>query len=318
MPPKRMQYQVKAHGWELRALAAAYTVIFIAAVGFVFMIFRDMRLIARYKPAINAPLYAETHTYIVLIESVLLLVIARAAIRFKAYTLRIRNSRDGTALTYIANAMLLSLPYAILFDIASTVKTLFMRTPALGLVTTITNLAPLAVFLCLSTILCIGTMKLKRLLPPGKDERAHWAIVACVGGFLVAIVLYACYFYHMAPSLRDDDGLHHFALSAPALAGVYLLPFAVIWLLGVLSCVNLAHYASRVPGKIYQPMFKNLCCGILISYISTYLVQIFYVSNISSNQFGVGLGIVVALVAFVTVGYGLMYRGAAQLYTLER
>ena len=318
MPPKRMQYQVKAHGWELKALAAAYTVIFIAAVSFIFMIFRDMHLIVRYKPTINAPLYAETHTYIVLIESVLLLVIARAAIRFKAYTLRIRSSRDGAALAYIANAMLLSLPYAILFDIASTVKTLFMRTSLLGAVTTVTNLVPLAMFLCLSTMLCIGTIKLRRLLPPGKDDGARWAIAAGLGGFLAAVVLYACYFYHMAPSLLDDDGLHHFALSAPVLAGAYLLPFAIIWLLGMLSCVNLAHYASRVPGKIYRPMFQNLCCGILISYISTYLVQIFYVSNISSNQFGIGLGIVVALVTFVTVGYGLMYRGAAQLYTLER
>jgi len=87
--------------------------------------------------------------------------------------------------------------------------------------------------------------------------------------------------------------------------------------MGLLSCLNLAQYAYRVRGKLYKPMFRNLYVGILLSYISTYLIQIFYVSNVSSNQVGVGFGILISLILMLIAGYTLIYRGANQLYALE-
>jgi hypothetical protein len=129
---------------------------------------------------------------------------------------------------------------------------------------------------------------------------------------------YGEYFYRVAPKLVDDDGLRHFALLPSTLVAVYLVPFAVVWLLGLLACLHLAKYAFLVPGKIYKPIFYNLYVGILVSYVSTYLIQLFYVSNLHSNRFGVGLVIIVGLIALLIAGYGVIYRGASQLYLVEQ
>ena len=320
MESRAANYGARTVGWELAALATANSVIILAAAAFLYMIFRDASLIDRYSPGINTALYAETHTYIVLIEIVLWALMAKAAVRFKAYSRKIQHSPDGAALNHIADAMLLSLAYAILFDMASTFKTLFIQRPQLGLVTTITNLLPLAVFVTLSVLLFAGAHQLRRLVPDTIAQRQRRFRLVSLGLALYSLVIvpYVAYFYRMAPTLLDDDGLHHFALPPQSLLAVYIVPFSTAWLIGLLSCIDLAGYAGRVQGKLYRPGFRSLYHGILISYVSTYLVQIFYVSNVSSNRFGVGLVILVSFIALLIAGYGLMYRGANRLYILER
>lgn len=314
------RYEIKAGRWEYAARVVAYAAVFGAAAIFVFMIFRAGHLIERYQPAIDPFSYAETHLYVLLVEVALWMIIAKAAIRFKAYAWRIRGSSDGAALNLMANAMLLSFGSAILFDMASTFKTMFMGTALLPNVTTVTNLLPLAVFLLLSVLLYAGSVRLVRLVPSAKGlGQRYRRLVACsLGLFVLLIIPFGGYFYHVAPLIIDDDGLRHFVLPANVLVGIYLVPFIAIWLLGVLSCVNLATYALRVQGKIYRRYFFTLSTGILIAYISSYLIQIFYVSNLPSNQFGFGLVFILSLIVMLIVGYGLMYRGANQLYMLER
>lgn len=319
MHRKTAVYWVRTTDREFLMLVGMLMVVFLAAFAFLFMIFRSAHLVGLYQPHINAASYTEAHTYIVLIEIVLWAVIAKAAARFKAYTHKIRGSTDGAALDFIANAILLSFAYAILFDVASTFKTLFMRSASLPVVTTLTNLLPLAVFLLLSVLLFIGTFKLKRLLPDTRLQlrRNRYIIALSLAVFVLVVIPFGEYFYHIAPAMLDDDGLRHFAVSPSALLVVYLLPFAVIWLLGLLSCLNLAQYASRVRGKLYRPMFRNLYLGILIAYISTYLIQVWYASNLPSNRFGFGLLSIIVLIFLLILGYGLMYVGANQLYLLE-
>ena len=313
-------YWVRTAGWETVILGSLYAAIFLSALAFLFMIFRAAYLISLYQPHINAAAYAEAHAYILLIEIVLWTVIAKAAVRFKAYTRKIRGSADGVALDFMANAMLLSFAYAILFDVASTFKTLFMRSPYLPFVTTVTTLLPLAIFLVLTGLLFVGTLKLKRLLPDTEIQirRNRYVVAISLTLFALAVIPFGEYFYHLVQVMLDDDGLHHFTLSPGSLLVVYLLPFAVIWLLGLLSCLNLAQYANRVRGKLYRPMFRNLNAGILAAYISTYLIQIWYISNLPSNRFGFGLVSLFVLILLLVVGYGLMYLGANQLYLLEQ
>ena len=305
---------------ERTAPIAVYGAVFVSANIFLFMIFRDARLIRAYQPGVDAASYAEIHSYILLVEIALWLIMAKAAARFIAYTHIIKRSSDGAALHYIAWAMLLSFVYAVLFDMASTFKTLFIRTPYLPFVTTTTNLLPLAVFLLLSLLLFVGSVRLKRLLPdsPAQLQRNRHIIAFGVAAFLLVVIPFAEYFYRLAPTMLDDDGLHHFTLAPGVLILTYVMPFTVIWLLGLLACLNLAQYGNRVKGRLYRPMFRKLYAGILLSYISTYLIQIFYVSNAPTNRFGIGLLSLIALIFLLIIGYGLMYRGADQLYMIEK
>src|SRR6185437_9633577 len=106
------------------------------------------------------------------------------------------------------------------------------------------NLLPLAIFLVLSVQLFIGTIRLKHLLPDTVTQlrRNRYVVVSCLVLFALVVIPFGKYFYSVAPVLLDDDGLHHFTVSSAVLLGVYLLPFAVIWLLGLLSCLNLTQY----------------------------------------------------------------------------
>ena len=320
MSAKEVTYQIKVTGWELAALTAANVTVFIVAGLFIGAIFRAAHLISLYQPSVDAWSYAEAHLYIVLVEIGLWLLIARAAVRFKAYTRRIQHSRDGAALGFIADAMLLSLVYTMLFNMASTIKTLFMRSPYLDLATGIANLLPLAVFAFLSILLFIGSSRLKHLasdVSQGLNYRGKKLIILSVVGFALLVLPYGIYFSWVAPSLRDDDGLHHFVMSRGMLCVTYLIPFAVTWLLGLLSCLNLARYADSVKGKLYKPMFHKLYLGILVAYLASYLVQIWYASNVEANRFGFGLLSLIGLILMLAAGYLLMYQGASRLYLLE-
>jgi hypothetical protein len=248
------------------------------------------------------------------------MVIARAAVRFKTYTRWIRDTPDGKALNFIANAMLLSLPYAVLFGMASTFKTLFVDSPRFSQETTLSNLLPLAVFVIVTGLLATGAYKLSRLLPndPAVKQRSEHVALTCTSAFLLIVTPFIQRFHDTVPQVLDDDNLHHFSLSPDVLVPLYIVPFALVWLVGLLSTVKLAEYSYHVTGRIYRPMVRNLYLGILLSYTSTYLTQIFYLSNIPSNRFGPGLLILVGLLALLILGYGLMYRGANQLYSLEK
>jgi hypothetical protein len=320
MESRAVKIGVRTVSWEAMASITAYSVIFISAIFFTYMIFRASDLIANSVSTVNAKLYVETHFYILLIEVVLWLIMARAAIRFKAYTRQIRQSKDGNALNNIANAILLSVVYAIIFDMASTIKTLFMNTSILAPVTTLTNLVPLALFVVLTLLLYYGSYRLVRLLPYSSitHRRSRQIFIISLVIFVLLVIPYSGYFHRIAPTMLDDDGLHHFVMSPGILTVVYIIPFVFVWLLGLLACINLANYASSVRGKIYRPMFKKLYFGVLIAYISTYCIQIWYVSNVASNRLGIGLITLVALIILLITGFILIFQGANKLYKLEQ
>jgi hypothetical protein len=92
----------------------------------------------------------------------------------------------------------------------------------------------------------------------------------------------------------------------------------VVWLLGLLASLNLARYSSRVPGKIYKPLFRGLYRGLVTSFAGTYLVQVFYVTNFTSNSLSVGLLMLITILALLIYGCIMIYSGTNQLYLLEK
>jgi hypothetical protein len=302
-------------GWTKFA-SSTYVYAAIASVflAFILIMFRAASLIHKFNSRIDTHLYLITHLLTLACEVVLWYVVARSAIRFKSYALSVIESRDGRALNYIANAVALGLLYAILFGMASTVKTVFWQSPHLKLVTTCTNLLPVAVILAASVYLFAGTRALMWLLPNHKKGARVWQYISLLFIFVVG---YAMYFYHVAAHLLDDDGLHHFGLSPGTLLLTYVLPYAMAWLLGLLSCLNLSRYAKQVRGTIYKSLFRNLYLGITTSFVGMYLVQIFYVSNLYSNKFSPGLFFIIAVIALLIRGSLQIYSGVNKLYMIE-
>jgi hypothetical protein len=303
---------------ENEILRYVYGGISLFALVLVYLIYRATLLIDHAAAGINAKSYFVTHVLTVFFEVVLWVLIARVAVRFKLYARAVMGGDDGRALNYGANALLLSLPYAMLFGMASTVKTLFMHSSSLSMVTTITNLVPLVVILVATALLFVGTLKLRHTLPMKYQSLPPVVLIKFLVAYVVVVGGFTAYFYNSAPKLLDDDGLHHFTWSASALLFLYALPYAVVWLLGLLASLNLARYSSRVPGKIYKPLFRGLYRGLVTSFAGTYLVQVFYVTNFTSNSLSVGLLMLITILALLIYGCIMIYRGTNQLYLLEK
>jgi hypothetical protein len=304
--------------WETRALVGSYAAIFLISAAFIYIMYTASWIISESSQTIDSTSYFQTHLATFIVEIVLWVVIARAAIRLKSYTRLVISSKDGQALDYIANAFLLSLAYAIFFGMASTIKTLFWHTPYLNMVTTITNLLPVAIVLLGTVLLFIGSVKLARMLPVPQQHLGSWKRTAPLIAFLIAAGFFAWYLYRSAPSLLDDDGLQHFALSPILLLFTYIIPYIAVWLFGLLACLNIAHYANHVKGIVYRPLFRNLYKGLMISFIGTYLAQAFYLSNLPSNRIGIGLLIIIGVLLLLIYGCLLVYRGTSQLSLIEK
>lgn len=299
-------------------LTYAYGLIALFATAFVYMTYRGSRLIDTAHAGVSSVSYFLCHLSIIAVEAVIWVILAKAGVRLKMYAGSVIDNPDGKALNYVANALLLGLLYAILFAMATAVKTLFVHTTYLKGVTTVTNLTPVAIIMLVSISLFAGSAKLNGILPARQRSVDRPVLAFSLAVFFFGAIVYAMYFDRVAPTLLDDDGLHHFALAPHTLLLIYVVPYVLVWLLGLLACLNLAHYARHVEGKIYRPLFRKLYIGLLLGFIGTYLLQVFTESNLTSNRFGVGLLVLVALLLMLVIGCQLIYRGTSNLYGLEQ
>ena len=301
--------------WELSALAYVFTTIFLIGTTFIYITYKAGMLIG--SSSINSVTYFETHVVSIIPEIILWAIIAKAAFRLKSYTRKVQKSDDGQALDYVANALLLALLYAVIFGMASTIKTLYVNTSYLNVATTISNIGPMLIILVSSIYLYVGSYKLNQILSIKFKNIRDSVLYLSISFYLTGLIAYAFYFHHVAPTLIDDDGLPHFALRPNALLVVYVLPYAVTWLLVMLACLNLANYSHNINGKIYKPLFRDIYLGLTLSFIGTYLVQLFDASTFNANRFGVGLFVLIGLIILLIRGCYLVYRGTNHIYKLE-
>jgi hypothetical protein len=303
--------------WESRALAGIYAAIALISVVSIYVIYQAAQVIGRANTAIDSQLYFQTHVATLAAEIVLWVIIARAAVHLKAYTRVVADSTDGRALGLIADAFLVSLVYAVSFGLASTIKTLFYNSPYLDAATTFTNLMPLVAVLLFAITLFKGSVQLMGIVSVKCRLFSSWSHFTTVALYAVASILFAWYLYRTAPSITDDDGLRHFALSSPVLLVTYIIPYMAVWLLGLLSCINIGYYGKRVQGLLYRPLFRDVYRGLVISFIGIFLAQIFYLADVQSNRFGPGLLLVFGVITFLIYGCYLVYRGTSQLSQIE-
>lgn len=304
--------------WELPAFAYVYSLLAILAAVYVVITYRAADIIGRYNLSADSTRYFEAHVIRIAVDVALWVVIARAAVRFKFYAKSLSRTEDGEALNYIANALILALLYAISFTMSSTIKTLFYRSSNFKTATTLSNLIPIAFVLVLSGALLIGSLKLNRIssIKMVKKKTMEYFIALIL--FLAAVLLYGMYFYRVAPTITDDDGLPHFVLTPTKLMLVYVLPYGIAWLLSLIGSLNLAYYAHHVEGRIYRLLFSDLYAGIMLGFTGTYLIQIFTVSDLKTNGFNLGLVISLCLLGLIIWGSMLIYRGTTELYKLEQ
>jgi hypothetical protein len=258
-----------------------------------------------------------THLSLIIPEVIVWTIAALGGLRLKAYAESAQQDRDGVAFNYIADAVLLLVVYSVAMSIATSVKILFVHTGIFTAATICTVHIPVLLVLLSSIYLYVGTLELNRIAARGNKRLSNVVVELALGLFVVGVAAFIWYFYVVAPTRLDDDELSHFALPVNVLLLTYVVPHIVTWLLGLLACLHLAHYAHNVKGTIYKALLRDLQRGIMVVFACTYIVQILYISQISSRHFTLALLPVFLAILALFGGYWLIYRGADKMQQLE-
>jgi len=248
-------------------------------------------------------------------EIIIWLLATLTAVRFKQYVMSIKNSPDGESLNYIANALLLLVVYVILLTSADAFVRLFINTNFLESATVLGHHIPIAVAAVSGVYLFYGSQKLKQIAPAKIWTRTRGALFAVLCFALFGI--FAWQFYQAAPTLESVDGVPRFVLPVSVLLFTYVLPHVVLWVLGLLACINLAQYAAKVNGAIYKELFHNLYQGILLVFICIFISQFLIISSVVLSEFTFLLAVIYGVLILGTLGFVLIFRGVKQLEKIE-
>ena len=248
-------------------------------------------------------------------ELVIWAIALRAAVRFKHYVVSIKGSDDGSRLDYIANGLLYLVAYIVALTLGSMVVQLYRDGPRFHQAVVMNNYLPLFIALVSSVYLYIGSRRLVSLVGSDGRNRRHELLKSVP--FVIIIALFAFHFYMNAMGLSGDGGVPRFILPINILMISYVLPYIVMWSLGLLACVNLAWYSHNTPGTLYKKMFHNFYQGILVIIISLFFAQVLTITPLTMEVFSPGLILIYAVLVLAVFGFALVYRGTLKLEKLE-
>lgn len=130
------------------------------------------------------------------------------------------------------------------------------------------------------------------------------------------IMLGVLYTYFMLHNWRIHDNPYH--LSKQLLVATVIIPGLYIWFSGFLASYEMTLFSKKVRGLLYQRAMKNLALGIVITILSSVVIQ--YVSTIyayGSHSLNSLLIMIYALLVTEALGYVLIASGAKKLKRIE-
>jgi hypothetical protein len=247
-------------------------------------------------------------------EVIIWLLALRGAVRFKEYAMSIRNENDGRGLNDIANALLLLVLYVVLLTSAESIKLLARNTQHLNETIVIANHLPIVVALLSVFFFFRGTRKLKVIVPLKLSTKTAIAIAITT---ITAGVLFLIDFHHFEPGLPTQGGIPRFVAPVNTLIFTYALPYVVVWVLGVYSCIGLYIYSRKVRGAIYRDLFKTLNRGVLIVFLCIFLAQILIATIPNADKLSFSTILVYSLLILGIYGFLLIYKGSENLHEIE-
>jgi hypothetical protein len=301
---------VKYHVWKYEAISYAFPLV----MGAIFAILN-------FKASTSASLDNKTTPAFGLLLSIIIpiviiwLLATYGAVHLKSYAYSIKDSKDGKALNDISNALALLVLYIIILPMVSSLVSLARHTTYLQASGIAGNYIPLIIALISAYLLHRGSAKLVGLVPHKLKTTTRFYLICCACALLFAGFVWQ--FYNAVPHLEPVNDIPKFVQPVGALVFTYALPHILLWTLSLLACRNLNHYASKVPGSVYRPLFKDLNRGILLAYVCIFLSQLFTISSISYSGVNIGVTLIYGLLILAIVGFTYVARGAQKLNTIE-
>jgi hypothetical protein len=240
-------------------------------------------------------------------------------LRFRLYTDKIAQSKDGNAFGIMAQGILLLALWLPLSAVLGNLTTQYYRShpQATEIMVNINNSANLIILFASFALLSRGASKLLPLI-----RRTHSSVPT--SGVIATICFSAVYMF-----LVFHDPSRQFPTHDVPVASYYLpvwatlitivIPRLIMWYLGARAVYILFLYRNKVKGKLYKQALKNLARGLGIVVLISIILRFFQSLATALNDLPIGaiLLIIYALLIIIAAGYVLIAKGAKRLQLIE-
>jgi hypothetical protein len=294
-------------------LKLLYLFIFCLCLAYSLVIFKDANILRNIKESKN--LFFVINFSIAIPEMIIWAVAFTSSFKLKLYSNRIIDSKEGLAMRYLSDSLLLMTIYIVMICIASNVSYLFINSASLKTMILLENYLPLSIGLASAGLLLLASRQFTQLASSkiSKTNKFFRLIL-----FLTFSGLLLWHFRELKPGMLHGGIVPRFVLPDTALLFSYVLPQILIWAIGIHACFKLANYTYNVKGVIYKNLLNNLYKGVIMLFICIYLSQILVISALSLNHINLSLILIYLLLIIGGSGFLLVYKGTNNLTKLER
>lgn len=235
--------------------------------------------------------------------------------RFKTYSLKIIDSKEGPFFNNIANglmAIVFSLPIS---SMASSLVSYARHAyPDIYPIAKASQSYLILIFWIVGVLLVAkGAEGLVSTLRKSKEKNFSYL------GLMVPIVLASVLSWLMTAFGPGPSSNGKFILPDWVQISTIAIPYVFVWCVGIRSAVLLYRYKNRVKGAVYKRAFDGLAKGFGVIVLISVIVQFISVLSEQITQLDLSplLGILYSLVILYAVGYGLIAKGAGRLKQIE-
>jgi hypothetical protein len=153
----------------------------------------------------------------------------------------------------------------------------------------------------------------------GAESRRAKLVCGVVAVLLAAILSWVLLGNEYRNDSPDPNQFSSYYLSDFFLFATVVLPYAVMWWLGLLAASNIGRYARRVSGLLYQQFFRRVAWGLYGVIGFSIILQFLSAAapSLANADLESLLGILYLLIIFYGVGYALIASGAKRLRRIE-
>ncbi len=300
-----------------------YVLLSIFSVGYGYLLLSQPALEAQSRFLLSVNQVQGLRLSVVLLNTAIWFCALHAALAFYRFAHRVREAPREKGYAFIAVGLLILLINLILgaaiTALGNYLETLTSIEMTQRLFRLIVVYLPLMLYAAAFAHMYAGSRHLltanRASLPSGHRRLGVTLVVAGIGLLYSTLILLNPYrSVSMDPSIRST-----YHVSDVWIFITIVLPYVVIWWLGIKSVVNIAVFRCRVQGIIYRRLLRFFDAGVSVVVFSIIALEILrqFTVFFSAASLGWILLIIYVLLAFILAGYFLIAKSGRQLDKIE-
>jgi hypothetical protein len=239
--------------------------------------------------------------------------------RFKNYTRRIKEHKDGRGLNKISTGLIILVVSIILGGLFGVLRPWALQNGWLAAFTNINNHLSVVGPLIAYGFIYAGSVDLKKLPKKHPTDYKRTVILLLFLALIAAWYIVQLVGYEYLETTPNPARYSSFYMSTPLVLLTIALPYLVGWGLGIKAALNLAEYRRQVKGLIYREMLLRLVIGTLVVIGFYFAVQLLVAFSTFFARAGLGaiLLVVYLLILSYAVGFLMIASGARKLSRIE-